>query len=200
MKKVSDKLTKSYKKVEKTVTDNYVKIEDKFVDKFLKKDGKILIAIENKLGMKYFAGAPEDHSSVKYDSILGYPDKNRSAFTFGKKELEELLKKVGLKHTKFYYPLPDYKLPNKIFSSEYLPDEKTIEDYSVYYYEGTKIEFDEKMAYKEAIKNGIFEDLANSFLVEASAKKIKTKVDLKNADLVSITENEKRFYEKDYSK
>ncbi len=166
------------------------------IKKYLKKDGKLLIAIENKFGMKYFAGAPEDHSCIRYDGIIGYPKKNRSAMTFGKKELQDLLCQVGLKYTKFYYPLPDYKLPNIIFSDEYLPDEKKIQDYEVYYYEGSKIEFDEKEAYKQAIKNGVFDIFANSFFVEACAKKIHTKVDLKNANLVKIAENEKEFYAK----
>ena len=156
----------------------YTYTENPYVDflnsiqKFLKKDGKLLIAIENKFGMKYFAGAPEDHSCIKYDGIIGYPQKNRSAMTFGKQELKNLLAEVGLKYTKFYYPLPDYKLPNIVFSDDYLPNEKTIQNYMVYYYEGTKIEFDEKLAYQQAIKNGVFDIFANSFLVEASSKKI----------------------------
>ncbi len=170
------------------------------IRKFLKKDGKLLIAIENKFGMKYFAGAPEDHSCIRYDGIIGYPQKNRSAMTFGKQELKDLLAEVGLKHTKFYYPLPDYKLPNIVFSDDYLPNETTIENYSVYYYEGSKIEFNEKEAYKQTIKNGIFDIFANSFFVEASAKKIHTKIDLEKATLVKIAENEKAFYDKEYTK
>ncbi len=184
----------------------YTYTENPYVDflnsiqKFLKKDGKLLIAIENKFGMKYFAGAPEDHSCIKYDGIIGYPQKNRSAMTFGKQELKNLLAEVGLKYTKFYYPLPDYKLPNIVFSDDYLPNEKTIQNYMVYYYEGTKIEFDEKLAYQQAIKNGVFDIFANSFLVEASSKKINTKIDLQKANYVPITKNEQAFYDKDYTK
>ncbi len=170
-----------------------------YIKTFLKKDGKLLIAIENKLGMKYFAGAPEDHTGIKYDGVMGYRDK-KGIQTFGKQELKQMLSQVGLKHTKFYYPLPDYKLPNKIFSDDYLPNETTIQDYMIYYYEGTKIEFDEKKAYQETIKNGVFDVFANSFFVEASAQKIRTKPDLQNAKLVPIAESEKRFYEKDYTK
>ena len=77
------------------------------IKKLLKPNGKILIAIENKLGMKYFAGAPEDHTNIKYDGIMGYSNKE-SVQTFGKLELKNLLKAVGLKYTQFYYPLPDY--------------------------------------------------------------------------------------------
>ena len=181
----------------------YTKAENPFVSfllsikRFLKTDGKLLIGIENKLGMKYFAGAPEDHTNRTYDGIEGYGDQ-ANVQTFGKNELKELLKSVGLKHTQFYYPLPDYKLPNVIFSDEYLPNEAELSQYQVYYYEGTKIQFDEKKAYAQTIKNGVFDIFANSFLVEASAKKIKTNVDFKTFKFIPISENAKKFYEKSY--
>lgn len=169
------------------------------IKKWLKKDGKLLIGIENKLGMKYFAGAPEDHTNLKYDGIMGYENQN-SVKTFGKKELKDLLNEVGFKYTKFYYPLPDYKLPNCIFSDDFLPDEQSMAHYNVYYYEGTKIAFDEKKAYQQTIKNGVFDIFANSFFVEVSDRKIGTKVDLKKANLIGVSEVEKVFYEKDYTK
>ena len=182
----------------------YTHTENPYIDflknikKYLKKDGKILIAIENKLGMKYFAGAPEDHTSIIYDGIVGYANKS-GIQTFGKKELQNMLKEVGLNQTKFYYPLPDYKLPNAIFSDEYLPDENSINNYNIYYYEGTKIQFDEKKAFAETIKNGVFDIFSNSFFIEASSHKIKTKCDLKNAKLVEVSENAKRFYDRSYN-
>lgn len=181
-----------------THTDNPYIDFLKNIKKYLKKDGKILIAIENKLGMKYYAGAPEDHTSIVYDGIVGYANK-AGIQTFGKLELQKMLKEVGLNQTKFYYPLPDYKLPNAIFSDDYLPDENSINNYNIYYYEGTKIQFDEKKAFTETIKNGVFDIFANSFFIEASCKKIKTKCGLKNAKLVDVSENAKRFYDKSYN-
>jgi len=169
------------------------------IKKFLKKDGKLLIAIENKLGMKYFAGAPEDHTSKKYDGIEGYENKN-GIQTFGKEEIKKLLENAGFKYTKFYYPLPDYKLPNIIFSDDYLPTVDSIENYTPYYYEGTEIEFNEKEAFKQAIKNGVFDIFANSFFIEASLDKIKTSVDLSKQELTPISEISQKFYDKDYSK
>lgn len=171
----------------------------KNIKKILKPDGKLLIAIENKFGMKYWLGAPEDHTNKKYDSITGY-DKNSKVRTFGKEEIKNILKECGLENMNFYYPLPDYKLPSLIFSDEYLPTIETIENYKPYYYEGTEIEFDEIKAYKEIIKNNMFGFFANSFLIEASQTEIQTKIDLSKSDLIPISENSKRFYDKDYSK
>ena len=148
--------------------------------------------------MKYFAGAPEDHTGIVYDGIVGYANKT-GIQTFGKEELKKIFNEVGLKYTKFYYPLPDYKLPNVIFSDEYLPNENSINDYNIYYYEGTKIQFDEKKAFSEAIKNGVFDLFSNSFFIEVSGKKIKTKINLNDVELIQVSENAKRFYEKSYN-
>lgn len=168
------------------------------IKKLLKPDGKLLIAIENKFGMKYWLGAPEDHTSVAYEGITGY-NENSKIRTFGKEEIKELLSKAGFNYTKFYYPLPDYKLPEVIFSDEYLPTEETIENYIPYYYEQTVTQFDEKKAYREVIKNNKFDFFANSFFIEASQEEINTQVDLKNQKLIPISDVSKKFYNKDYS-
>lgn len=169
------------------------------IKKLLKPNGKILIAIENKFGMKYWLGAPEDHTNIKYDGITGYNEDSKVR-TFGKEEIKDLLRKSGFEFTKFYYPLPDYKLPNIVFSDEYLPTETTIENYTPYYYENTQVEFDEIKAYKEIIKNKMFDFFSNSFLIEASQKEITTKVDFNKIKYIPISEASKEFYNKDYSK
>lgn len=169
------------------------------IKKLLKPDGKLLIAIENKFGMKYFLGAPEDHTNVKYDGITGYSN-DSDVRTFGKQEIENILSETGFENRKFYYPLPDYKLPSLIFSDEYMPTTKTIENYKPYYYEGTEVEFDEIKAYKEIIKNNMFSFFANSFFIEASQEEIETKVDLENTKLIQISKVSEKFYNKDYVK
>lgn len=183
----------------------YTNTENPYIDflnnikTLLKPNGKLLIAIENKFGMKYWAGAPEDHTSIVYDGITGYSEQSKVK-TFGKEEIKKILENSGFNNTKFYYPLPDYKLPTLIFSDEYLPDEKTIENYIPYYYEGTEIQFDEITAYKEVIKNNKFDFFANSFFIEASQQEINTDIDLRKIKLIQISQNAKKFYEKDYSK
>ena len=43
------------------------------INRLLKPGGKILIAIENRLGLKYFAGCREDHVGREFAGIEGYP-------------------------------------------------------------------------------------------------------------------------------
>ncbi len=174
------------------------------IKKLLKPDGKLLIAIENKFGIKYFAGAVEDHTSIKYDGIVGYSNK-KGPITFGKKEIQDLLTRNGLSNVRFYYPLPDYKLPNVIFSDECLPLEEDIDNlYSPYYYDNTILNFEEKKAYKELIKENKFDFFANSFFIECSEDKLKNEIDFAvfNSkanlnDLYMITKTSNGVYEKE---
>ena len=43
------------------------------IEGVLRPGGSLLLAIENKLGVKYLAGAGEDHTGKVYDSVEGYP-------------------------------------------------------------------------------------------------------------------------------
>lgn len=170
----------------------------KTIKSLLKDDGKLLIAIENQFGMKYFSGVEEDHTNKIYDGITGYENK-KGIRTFGKNELKEILQKSGYTYTKFYYPMPDYKLPNIIFSDEYLPNEENIKNYNPYLSnEGSGTQYDEKEAYKDIIKNKQFDFFANSFFIEASQKEINTKVDLNKQDLFKVDDVMQKFYDNHY--
>ena len=182
----------------------YTNTENPFYDfltqikTLLKDDGKLLIAIENQFGMKYFSGALEDHTGKRFDGITGYENK-KGIRTFGKEELKHILKEAGFPYTKFYYPMPDYKLPNVIFSDEYLPDENKLQKYTPYLSaENSFVQYDEKQAYLDIIKNNQFGFFANSFFIEVSMQPINTEVDLSKQQLIQIDEAMKAFYDLHY--
>ena len=79
----------------------------------LSADGKIIIAIENRLGAKYLSGWPEDHLGTSWSGVAGYPAGSAAEAgirTFDKSEWEGIFRELQLKHRSFYL-LPDYKLP-----------------------------------------------------------------------------------------
>lgn len=138
------------------------------VRKLLEPNGKLIIAIENKFGLKYWAGAREDHTGRNFDGIEDYPDYS-GVRTFGKHELTELLKSVGLHSIEYYYPMPDYKLPKIVYSDDYLPDDTAFFDLASPNFDQPRYNlFNENLAYKNIIKNKMFDFFANSFLVFAS--------------------------------
>lgn len=134
--------------------------------KYLKPNGKIMIAIENKLGLKYWAGAKEDHTSLLFDSIQGYLNTKKVA-TYSKEELKKMLCKTGFLNIEFYYPFPDYKLPNIIYSEKYLPKIGDLRNLIHNYDMSRYVFFDEGIVYDQLIKDSNFEKFSNSFLTIA---------------------------------
>ncbi len=131
---------------------------------FLKPGGTLIIAIENKYGLKYWAGAPEDHTGRMFDGIEGYSGVNL-AKTFSRKGLVKLLEEAGLGQYEFYYPMPDYKLPTEVYSEDCLPGPGSIRHMTVAYGNNRGAMFDEEKAFDSLCEEGMFEDFANSFLV-----------------------------------
>ena len=83
--------------------------------RFLAPGGVLLVAIENQLGLKYFAGYGEDHVA---QPMFGVEDRYQPAgvVTFGRMELSARLKGAGLPCQRWLFPFPDYKLPVAVLS------------------------------------------------------------------------------------
>lgn len=145
------------------------------VSRFLAPGGKLVVAIENKLGLKYFNGCGEDHVGIPFFGIQNlYGPK--TVRTFGHKELVAQLSAAGLSHTYFFYPFPDYKLPTVVLSEDGLNDDgfDAVDllsrchgrDYAGLAYRS----FDDALAFSALSENGLLADLSNSFLVVATAE------------------------------
>ena len=143
---------------------------------YLKNTGKLLIAIENKLGMKYFAGAPEDHTDIPFFGINGYPE-NHSVRTFSKTELQELVKKSGFPFQKFYYPYPDYKFPTEIFTDASLTTNHYGKNYPIYTDKTVDL-FSESAGIEAMKKEQIADRFVNSFLLVAGKQELEEKEEI----------------------
>jgi len=78
--------------------------------------GTLALAIENKIGVKYLVGAPEDHTDKVFDSIEGYPGGSH-ARTFSRGELEAMFVEVGLEPMTLV-AFPDYKLTRAVMDAD----------------------------------------------------------------------------------
>ncbi len=141
---------------------------------YLKPGGVLIVAIENQLGLKYFAGAPEDHGVGVMSGINDlYTDS--SPVTFGRRELEQRAVSAGFSHVETFSPFPDYKLPNLIVAPG--AEEKTPNTWNL----GTLLAgsvsvdrqshksslFSLRRAWPLVAKNRLVGDLANSHLMVA---------------------------------
>lgn len=161
------------------------------IKSLLKPDGKLIIAIENKYGIKYWCGTAEDHTGIPFDGINQYSIGGSEAKTFSKDELIELMKKSGFTSNRFYYPMPDYKFPNYIFTDDYLPKENQLNDMQPYFLDSRTIIADEKKIYPDLIKNKVFDFFANSFFVECGIMDN----DFDNAIFITTSNSRKHDYQ-----
>ena len=138
---------------------------------FLKEDGILIIAIENKNGLKYWCGAREDHTAGLFDGMQNYVDVDMVR-TFSKPEIVKLLNSEGFDDLQFYYPVPDYKLPRAVYSQGHLPGKGDIR-YKGAAYDRDRLKlFDEDIAFDNVCEDGQFEYFANSFLIFAQKKEV----------------------------
>lgn len=157
--------------------DNFSKMPQKVLKKaygFLKKGGKIMIAIENPLGLRYLSGATEDHYNELFEGVENYPQYN-GIRTFTKDELTKMLYDSGFKKLEFYFPIPDYKLPLLVIHRDYLNSFsssalssflQTVENSS-----NPVFQFYSEILFAYQLrKEGILEKFMNSFLIIATKK------------------------------
>lgn len=135
------------------------------IKSFVKPGGKILMAIENRLGEKYFAGAYEDHTDAFFLGLNEYEGDN-AVRTFSKSELTRIFKTCGMEEIKFFYPYPDYKFPSEIYTDETINSSSYGREYMNLYPTRYSL-YNEQDVTDALVQEGIMQHFANSFLVEA---------------------------------
>ena len=148
---------------------SFVESENPYVDylnylkKFLKDDGVILLALSNRLGLKYFAGSKEEHTNQFFYCLNGFEDSD-TVQTFSKTELSDIINAAGFSDYKFFYPYPNHEIPQVINTDQLvnkIPFMGAIE------FSDDKIKvFNEAIMNQTLSKEGLSQYFANSFLVE----------------------------------
>ncbi len=131
--------------------------------KHLKSSGRIIIAIENKFGLKYFAGCREDHYGTFFSGIENYPE-NNGIMTFSRRGLEKIFKRASVKEYTFYYPYPDYKFMDQLYSDAYQPNKGELWENTRNFDRNRMSLFDEKRAFDGIIEDDCFPIFSNSFM------------------------------------
>ena len=129
----------------------------------LAEEGRLLIALENKYGLKYFAGCREDHLGTYFSGIENYQDR-KGARTFGRNGLEQIFRSSGVEEYHFYYPYPDYKFMKMLYSDAYLPGKGELSDNIRNFDRDRMLLFDEKSAFDGLMEEGLFPLFSNSYL------------------------------------
>ncbi len=94
--------------------------------------GRLVIGIENRLGLKYWLGAPDDHlgrphimlfdrqlAAARWREATG---EDLRVLVYDMEEYRELLRAAGFSRLAFHAALPDYKLPEVILPADTAAD------------------------------------------------------------------------------
>lgn len=137
------------------------------IKKYLKPGGKIIIAIENKMGLKYLNGAKEDHVGKRFAGMEDYRYIT-NVRTFSKPELETMLGNCGINKYCFYYPIPDYKLPDTIYSDDSMPKRGDVRFWGTNYDTIRLSLYNDAIMSDQVCADHMFAYFSNSFLIVAN--------------------------------
>ena len=139
----------------------------KIAETHLNDDGKIILAFNNKFGLRHFAGV-KDILSKPFEELVGESDDMLT-----KKFVLDYIFKNKLNY-KMYYPMPNYEFANAIFTDEYLPNEEAVLSRDLYFFDSKNenVYFPEREVFKEIVKRDVnlFKELSNSYLIEIGKK------------------------------
>ncbi len=138
--------------------ENYVRLSKTW----LKRSGILLLAVDNINGAKYQCGYPKP--------VAGSINENGCEAMASREQLKKIVGVAGFHNLKFYYPFPDYRLAQEIYTDARLP-QMNIKDRVLTYYVLPKMLYkDEYQLYQEKIEKGDIRDVCNSYLLECSSE------------------------------
>lgn len=159
--------------------------------KVMDSKGKLLFALPNRFGLRYFCGEPDPYTKVRFD---GMTENNSGLYRFGRKELLEFIKSCGFPYVKLYYPMPDHHCTQLIYTDDHRPGMDLQERLRVYIDHKTERLLHETLLADSLAGNDVMPFFSNSFLVEAGYTScseivysaISTERDRKNAFATNI--------------
>lgn len=150
----------------------------------LKPDGMLLLAADNRLGVRYFCGDRDFFTGKNYDSIENYRHlkpwerKEQEGRAYSKAELTSFLEEAGFSRHRFFSVFPRIANPQLLLAEDYKPNEALdLRVFPEYNHPGTVFLFEEEL-YPSLMENHLLHPMANGFFVECSLK----------AELISVNQ------------
>ncbi len=149
----------------------------------LKPDGRLLLAADNRLGIRYFCGDQDFFTNKNYDSIENYrhllPWERESAKgrTYAKAEIAGFLEEAGFTEHRFFSVFPRLSNPQLLLAEDYEPNEALdIRIFPEYNSPDTVFLMEEEL-YPSLMENHLLHGMANGFFVECPLSGAFTPVD-----------------------
>lgn len=132
----------------------------------LKEQGVLLLALDNRLGLRYFAGNQDENYGTYFAGPEGY-DETKTVQALSYKRYLCLLERAGFLHVESYYPYPDYRFPVAVYSDAHLPSEGELNQNIRNFDRDRYLLFDESKVFDGLIREELFKEFSNSYLFVA---------------------------------
>lgn len=143
----------------------------------LKSSGHFLLGTDNRLGLRYFCGDRDPFTGHNFDGIedyRAYDSGNIKAMggrCYDRYQIEIMLGEAGFSKRKFYSVLPNLSRTQLVYAEDYLPNEELAMRYFPAYHYPDTVFLHEEQLYTSLVRNGLFHQMANSYLIECSDQK-----------------------------
>ena len=134
--------------------------------------GRLLLAADNRLGIRYFCGDRDTYTWKTYDGIENYTHlrpwerASMEGRSYAMAELEGFLEEAGFGRRRFYSVFPRLENPQLLLAHGYIPNEGLdIRLFPEYNSPETVFLLEEEL-YPSLLENGLLHAMANGFFVE----------------------------------
>ena len=149
----------------------------KTVKKHLNPNGHVILAVDNRYGLTYFAGSKERLTGKYFEGLEGYGNSD-GVCTFSKEAVLTMAKEAGFSSVKTYYPYPNYRYMTALYTDEHLPSPGELNKNLCNFEEERTVLFNEAAVFDGLIREGRFQEFSNSYLFDLTLEEQKKEEEL----------------------
>lgn len=139
----------------------------KMVRDLLTDNGRLLLGMNNRLGIRFFCGDTDPYTERAFDSIEGYTDGGaKEGRCYSRDEISRMLKCSGWDKYRFYSVFPTIDNASLLLAEDYIPNEDLSGRIFPSYNNPKSIFLKEESLYPDLVREGLIHGMANAFLID----------------------------------
>ena len=146
----------------------------KVLSSLLNDSGRLLLGMNNRLGVRYFCGDRDCYTDHIFDGIEGYrgvcqkPEDEFDGRMYSHYELAFIVAEAGFTKNQFFSVWPDLSVPSHLFEEHVVPSEDMSTRLFPFYYHPETVFLEENGLYNSLVDNGLWFPMANGYLIECA--------------------------------
>ncbi len=138
----------------------------------LEPHGRLLLGMNNRLGLRYFCGDADLYTDRSFDGIDDYQQVYRTeddtfrGRMYSRAEICRMLVAAGFEAQKFFAVVSDLAHPMLLYAEGYLPHESLVNRVFPTYHRPEHVFLPEECLYQPLVEEGMFHAMANAYFIE----------------------------------